>query len=213
MRVDLAARLSVALAFSLQSASAQAADADTNEFSATSAPASAQLVVPARTPLRIEVLADVGSAINKSLDRFPIRLAEPLVMEGREVIPAGTLGEGEVVHAKKAGGSGASGELVLAARWLDVSGRRLRLRSMRVGLSGRDAVATVDAMNVATVLAPAPIGMLGLFITGRNVVYAKGTAAQVLTAEPFAIAAAPQTGAVANVLSSSPDPGEALPGG
>ena len=43
---------------------------------------------------------------------------------------------GEVVHAKKGGGSGAAGELVLAARYLDFEGSRVRLRSMRLDGNG-----------------------------------------------------------------------------
>ncbi|MCJ1960102.1 hypothetical protein [Novosphingobium mangrovi (ex Hu et al. 2023)] len=125
----------------------------------------------------IETLVDLGSAVSQSLDTFPLRLAEPIVVDGHEVLPAGSAGEGEVVHAKKAGGSGTPGELVLAARWLEACGTRLRLRSMHVALAGQGAVATVNAINAGAALAPVPIGLVGFAIRGRNVLYPAGTRA------------------------------------
>ena len=76
----------------------------------------------ALTPIHIEILADLGSATSHSLDPFPIRLADPIIVDGVEVVAAGSDGQGEVVHAKKSGGSGTPGELVLAARWIEACG-------------------------------------------------------------------------------------------
>jgi hypothetical protein len=93
---------------------------------------------------------------------------------------------GEVIHAKKAGGSGAPGELVLAARYVTVGERQLRLRSMRVALSGKDAIHTVDAINAASAASPLPVGLIGFAISGRNIVLTTGTIAVAKTAELFA---------------------------
>jgi|GEM_PF-6422904 len=71
--------------------------------------------IPALTEVRLEILSDLGSKISKTGELFPIRLAKPIVIDGAERVPAGAEGQGEVVWAKKSGGSGASGELVLAA--------------------------------------------------------------------------------------------------
>ncbi|MFN4134265.1 MAG: hypothetical protein ACK4G2_01320 [Novosphingobium sp.] len=145
--------------------------------------------IPALTPVSIMIDADLGSRISATGQTFPIHLAEAIVIDGRELAPAGATGEGEVIHAKKAGGSGAPGELVLTARFLMVDGRPLKLRSMRVGLVGGDAVNGVVAFNAATAATPLPIGIIGFAVTGRNVVYPKGTVATAKTAEPFVIAA------------------------
>ena len=139
-----------------------------------------QSCIPALTPVELVIDADLGSKISTTGETFVIRLAKAIVIDGREVIPAGTTGQGEVVHAKKAGGSGASGELVLAARFLDFGDRRLILRSMRVGLAGRDSMQ-------AALAASALVSPLGFIVRGRNVDFAKGTIAMAKTAEPFMV--------------------------
>lgn len=150
------------------------------------------LAVPALTPVTLELLAPLGSKLSKSGDNFPIRLAEPIVVDGQILIAAGALGVGEVVHAKKAGGSGAPGELVLAARHLDVCGRRLRLRSMHVAPTGRSKVNTVNTINVASAAALPPVGLVGFLIRGGQVDVPQGTIADAKTAEAFALALEPE---------------------
>lgn len=145
------------------------------------------LIIPALTPVSLEIQADLGSKISTTGGHFPVSLLAPVIVDGREVIPAGTTGEGEIVHAKKAGGSGAGGELVLAARFLAIGDRRLKLRSMRLALAGRDASQTVNAINAASAAGPLPIGLIGFAITGRNVLVPKGTTANARTAEAFSI--------------------------
>lgn len=149
------------------------------------------LVVPALTAVKVEMLANVGSATSKSLDTFPIRLAEPIVVGGVIAVPAGTMGQGEVVHAKPSGGSGTGGELVLAARWLDVGGKQLRLRSMHISVSGQSAVGSVNAINMASSAVVPGVGLIGFMIKGRNVAYASGTIAEAKTAQDFAIELTP----------------------
>ncbi|MBC2664978.1 hypothetical protein H7F51_05580 [Novosphingobium flavum] len=143
--------------------------------------------IPALTPLVLRFEAEMSSQTSKTGEHFPISLAEPVLLDGKVVVPAGALGEGEVIHAKKSGGSGAAGELVLAARWLDVNGRHLRLRSLKAAVAGKDAIHQVDALNAASVMAPLPIGLLGFAISGAKAVYAKGSLATAKTAEAFAI--------------------------
>lgn len=143
--------------------------------------------IPALTPVTLRFEEEMSSQTSKTGARFAISLAEPITIDGAVVIPAGTTGEGEVIHAKKSGGGGSAGELVLAARWLDVKGRHLRLRSMRPGAGGRDAVGAVDAFNAAAVVAPVPIGLLGFAMTGKGTVYAKGSPAAARTAEAFVL--------------------------
>jgi hypothetical protein len=144
-------------------------------------------VVPALTPVDLALEAELGSKISTTGERFPIRLTAPILIDGEVAVPAGATGEGEVVHAKKAGGSGAAGELVLAARFLTIGERPLKLRSMRFAVAGRDATNAVNAVNVASAASPLPIGLVGFVITGRNVVYPAGTAAAAKTAEEFVI--------------------------
>lgn len=143
------------------------------------------LQVPPLTPIELIVDAELGSKISSTGQMFPLHLAKAIVVDGKELVPAGTIGEGEIVHAKKAGGSGAPGELVVAARYLQVGDKRLKLRSMRIGLVGKDAVNGVVAFNAVTAATPLPIGIIGFAVTGRNVVYPAGTIAAAKTAEAF----------------------------
>lgn len=139
--------------------------------------------IPALLTVSVEILADLGSKISKSGDRFPLRLAAPIMVDGVEVVPAGAKGEGEVVHAKKSGGMGAAGELVLAARFVEHSGRRIALRSLRIVPQGRSAINTVNAINVGSVASPLPVGLIGFFISGGQAVVPAGTIAEAKVAQ------------------------------
>lgn len=150
--------------------------------------------IPALTPVTLVLDADLGSKISRTGDMFPLHLAQPIVIDGDELVPAGTPGQGEVIHAKKAGGSGTAGELVLAARFLTVGSRQLRLRSMRVGGKAVDAVGKIDAFNAATVMSPVPVAIIGFALTGHNNMFAKGTLAVAKTAELFDLAPAMDAG-------------------
>ncbi|MBI1178957.1 MAG: hypothetical protein GC201_00260 [Alphaproteobacteria bacterium] len=145
------------------------------------------MTVPALTPVSVEIATTLGSKISKSGDTFPIRLAAPIVVNGKQIVAAGAEGMGEVIHAKKGAGSGAPGELVLAARYVEVDGRRLRLRSLRLAPVGRSDIGTVNAINVGGAAAGVPIGVIGFFITGGETTVPEGTVAAAKTAESFTI--------------------------
>lgn len=157
-------------------------------------PAAVPALIPALTPIEIELGADLGSKLSKSGDRFPLTLKNAVVIDGRELLPAGTAGEGEVVHAKKAGWGGAPGELVLAARFLTVDGRQLRLRSLRFDQVGDDKIRTVAVSTAVTSALLGPLGAVGAASHGGDLLHPKGSPASAKTAEAFEItpsAAAP----------------------
>jgi hypothetical protein len=149
------------------------------------AAADAAPCIPALTPVRIVVRAHLGSKISKSGETFALELADPIVADGKVLIPAGTTGMGEVVHAKSSGGSGASGELVLAARYLDFGGRRLRLRSLNFAVAGKDATGTVNSIAIASAATMPALSLIGFFIKGKGIDIPEGMAAMAKTAEPF----------------------------
>lgn len=155
------------------------------ELVRSDAPAIPALTIPALTVVELVIDADLGSKTSHSGETFPIALHRPLVIDGREVLPAGTTGRGEVVWAKKSGGSGSSGELVLAARYLDVDGRRLRLRSMHLAEVGQDKFNTVNAINIATAATVPVASIVGFFLSGKQAFVTKGTIAAAKTAEDF----------------------------
>ncbi|MFY9350697.1 MAG: hypothetical protein WBL20_15000 [Sphingobium sp.] len=135
------------------------------------------------TPVKVAIGATLGSKISKTGDLFPITLADPILIDGKMIMPAGVAGMGEVVHAKGSGGSGAAGELVLAARYLEWRGQRLRLRSLRLSAGAQSNINKVHALNIASAASPVPIGLLGFFITGGQATVSEGTIADAKTAE------------------------------
>lgn len=149
-------------------------------------------VVPALTPIEIEIMAPVGSKLSKTGETFPIRLAQAVRIGDREILPAGLTGMGEVVHAKASGGGGSGGELVLAARYLDMANGRIKLRSMRMASVGKDQT----GLAIATAMA---VGIFGMAVKGKNTEIPAGTIALAKIAQDFAIA---DTGAPA--IAASP---------
>jgi hypothetical protein len=122
-------------------------------------------------PVEIELLEAISSARNKIGDRFRLQLASPLMLDGEVIVPAGTPGMGEVVHADVSRGSGRPGELLLAARHLEVAGEQLPLRAMKLAARGKDKINTTLAW--AYIAAP-----VGLFVHGDEVEVPAGTRAQ-----------------------------------
>ncbi|MBU7580524.1 MAG: hypothetical protein KAF27_08630 [Porphyrobacter sp.] len=150
------------------------------------------IALPAATPIIIAVDAELGSKISATGQMFPIRLAKAVVVDGVEVLPAGITGEGQVVHAKKAGLAGAAGELVLAARYLDYNGRRIELRSFRFMEAGETSLGKGQDNTGMSNMTTAIAGPIGFFIGGGNTNVLPGTIANAKTrnVEVFAAPAA-----------------------
>jgi hypothetical protein len=135
------------------------------------------VLLPAFTPVDIVILAPLNSKTSMIGEMFPIMLAAPIVHEGKTLVPAGATGEGEVIHAAKARAAGKAGELILAARYVQVDGQKIMLRSFKYG--SNSGKSNVDEAWVAGAVVAAP---LTLFISGGNVDIPKGSLAQAKTA-------------------------------
>ena len=145
---------------------------------AAPADAAACCTVAALTPVEIEITEPVSSNISKSRQNFTFKLAKPLVVDGRVVAPAGTKGVGEVVHAAKSGIGGKAGELILAARYLEIGGRHVGLRSLKYGPShGKDSSGTVGVATSAAAAIVPVAAVVGFLITGGEVRIPAGTRA------------------------------------
>ena len=157
-------------------------------------------ILPALSPVAIEILASLSSDHSHPGDMFPIRLHSPLNIDGQAVIPAGTLGIGEVVEAKRASGGGAPGVLILAARYLEFGGQQIRLRSMQAAGNGRDRTAQADrmayggharVMAVANPVTVVPLTVVASMVKGGESVVPAGALADALTAQDVEIAPPP----------------------
>lgn len=121
---------------------------------------------------RVAVIIESTLTSDQSLpgSRFPIRLADPVVIEGRPVLMAGAIGEGEVVHAAKARWGGKPGELIVNARFLQCGDVRVPLGKMRFSEQGENKVG--QAIGASMVFMPAVF-----FISGGNISVPPGTRA------------------------------------
>ncbi len=137
--------------------------------------AGVRLRLPALTPVYVKLGAEMASNRNKSGDRFPLIVAEDVLVGEQVVIPAGSTGEGEVIHAAKSGGGGKPGELLLAARFVRVKDVDVRLRSMVLGKAGRERTGETLAASFV-------IGPFAMFVRGGAVVVPPGTVASAKTA-------------------------------
>jgi hypothetical protein len=126
----------------------------------TQAPPSADgTLIPAGTPLSIQVAEMLDSQVVRRGQRFRIRLGTDLKVGAVVVLPAGTPGEGEVIDVDPAS-RGQPGKLHIAARFLVHEGRRIPLKGLRmqdVGQVSADASQGFGAITFTDIGYPAAI--------------------------------------------------------
>jgi hypothetical protein len=136
------------------------------------------VTVPALTPVVIRLDEVISSNKHKPGDRFMITVAEDVRVGEVVVIPAGSTGEGEVIHAARSGAGGKAGELILAARFVRVGETEVRLRSFALGAVGKDH--TNDALATSLVAGP-----FAMFVRGGVITVPHGTLGTAKTALEF----------------------------
>lgn len=134
----------------------------------------------AGTFVDIVILDHLNSKLSHVGDTFRIALDRPILLDGKELVPAGIEGKGEVIHAARARAAGKAGEMILAARTLDWGGRIIKLRAFAFGHSGRSQV--TEAFVTGMIAGP-----VGFLISGGEVDVAAGTQAHAKLAEPIAL--------------------------
>ena len=167
--------------------------------STTALPAPAQpppcCRVQAGTVVALALVDDLSSKTQKPGDRFRLRLAAPITVDGHTVVAAGAAGVGEVIDAAPGGMGGRGGKLVLAARYLESNGQRLPLQSFKVGVGGGKDYSTESLITSEVV------GPFALAVHGGNVDWPAGTPA---TAKLSADVMAPAADSHANNEGTAP---------
>ncbi|QSX79516.1 cupin domain-containing protein [Agrilutibacter solisilvae] len=125
--------------------------------------------LPQGTLVELEIGEIINSARHKRGDKFPLRLRSPIKVGDVVVVPAGTTGVGEIVHAMPARGGGKPGELLLAGRYLEFAGQQLPLRGLKVSTSGRDTYGLSLGLAYA-------VGPFAMFVRGHEIEVPAGTA-------------------------------------
>jgi hypothetical protein len=131
---------------------------------------------PAGTVVEVELAEPVSTKVQKAGDAFALRLATPLVVDGRVLLRAGAPGAGEVVQSSGPGLGGKAAKLVLAARYLTTSRGRAPLEALQLSAAGRDNSTAASAVGLSGI-AFGPLGFVGLAVRGGDVVFPKGARA------------------------------------
>jgi hypothetical protein len=132
--------------------------------------------VAAGTPVEVELVDRVSTKTAHTGDTFALRLAAPLIVDGRVVLRAGAPGVGEVVEASRRGMGGKGAKLVLAARYVGSGQARTRLQGLQLAAGGHDNTTAAQVVGLSGI-AFGPLGLIGLAVPGGNVTFAAGTRA------------------------------------
>lgn len=128
--------------------------------------------VKALTKVDLEFADAASSKTSKSGDIVRMRTSVDVLDDGGTIlIPKGSPATAEIIQASPGRMMGKAGELTLAARFIELGGRKIPLKRFAFGRSsGKDN-------NSATFIATAVIGLPGLLISGGNVDIAAGAPA------------------------------------
>ena len=138
----------------------------------------------AGTRLMIQTSDPLLSKSSRAGDHFAIALADPIAADGHELIHAGIVGQGEVIHAAKARWGGKAGEFSANARFLDCGSVRLPIGHLHWASSGASKVG--DALALSLLFSPAMF-----FVNGGEVEIPAGTTGEVqLTSDVVILRAA-----------------------
>lgn len=134
-------------------------------------PAAPIIDIPHDTPVRLMVLTEVSTKDHSPGHRFRLRVNDPVIANGKEVIPVGAIAWGELMSAEKSGNVGKSGKLSARLLYIEHDGREIALdgEAQSEGKSGKGE----------TILGVLAAGPLGLFAKGNN---AKLKAGEMMTA-------------------------------
>jgi hypothetical protein len=104
----------------------------------TLADRSAPVTLPENTAIRVTLDQALSSDLSKAGDRFEATVSEPVVIEGKTVIPQGAHAEGWVVDARQSGRLMGRARLQLALQSVAVDGNGYYIRTVSSPKIGRD---------------------------------------------------------------------------
>lgn len=113
-------------------AAANSGNSSSVQPSAQQAPAPQPIVIPAGTILHVTVDQSISSKTANAGDEFDASLAEPVTVQGEEVMRRGTRITGIVTSAKSAGRFRGKAELGIALDSVTVDGQKYRLHTSDV---------------------------------------------------------------------------------
>ena len=152
----------------------------------------------AGTPVTVMTNDEISTMSCNVGERFEVTVVRDVVSQGVVVIPAGTIGGGEVTFCTNRGGFGKPGILGIALRDLQLGGKRVALDGRYREEGGNGNAATAVTWFAAGIVSGLIKGKKGVIPkgrelrarTGEDIVFAPGTMARAVTIDgPMAVAA------------------------
>ncbi|WP_324750297.1 hypothetical protein SH591_02005 [Sphingomonas sp. LY54] len=168
-------------------------------MAAIAAPAANNAVLRTGTEVALrlsEELTTQGKKLRVG-NRFRMEIAEPVIVQGMTVIPAGSPAVGEITDVRNKGMWGKSGRLVARLLYVTVNGRQIRLTGAfdDKGIAGGIGAVAVSAV----VFLPA-----GFFMTGTSAKVPMGTVVKGFVDEDVPLTIAAETVAPLTISASAP---------
>lgn len=137
-----------------------------------------EITIPSGTLIPVILMEDIGSKKSDDGDIFEYQIAEDIIYAGSIIIPADTIGKGEVLKAKRASILLKKGQLEVDFKSIEaldgtsirlLMGEKAEAANTRIGLA-------VGAGIAGLIILSNPIGLIaGALIPGRNVKLEEGT--------------------------------------
>lgn len=96
------------------------------------------VTVPERTPIHVTLDQSLATNQNRPGDHFDATVSEPVVVDGKAVIPQGARAEGLVVESRESGRFKGRARLQLALQTVEVDGQTYDVRTISHPRVGRD---------------------------------------------------------------------------
>jgi hypothetical protein len=126
------------------------------------------------TPVELMAYSEISTASVTAGSPFKLRVNQPIVVNGRVVVPVGAWAHGEIIAASRSGTLGKAGAMTARLRYL-------KLGDAEVPLNGEIAAKGTGAGSAGAALVLA--GVSGLFFRGNNAKIKAGEIVSAFVAE------------------------------
>jgi hypothetical protein len=147
-------------------------------------PPSVVVRIPAGTVIEVELTETLSSQTSRQQQLFGLRTVEPITVDGKAIVPAGALGGGEVIDAAPSAFGGRQGRLILSGRYVEIDGKRARIRGMQITAAGKDRAGAAVAVSLIPYA-----GVASIFVQGGKVEIPTGARGSARLAEDVDVAA------------------------
>lgn len=133
------------------------------------------VTLPAETLVKVVLLNTVDSGSAQAGDYVSYRVAENVTVEGRVVIPVGSIGKAKVLEVSSAKRLGRDGRLVLEfGRITSLDGTTVKLRVDERATQENKSLELAAGASMAGVILLGPVGLVGgYFVKGKDVIIEK----------------------------------------